>query len=671
MQTLDANKPLLGPDECIPDGLWTVLNATVHPVAPLPGVEWLREHSLGELLQFLQDREETIERMKADPFRYGYESPIWKVLDALCGFPWADPTDAMIAGEPSAERRAEMRRQREWSLKVRMTLLKRPDRVRVLLINGGNRAGKSEWAASRVMKLLSYLAASRAWVLHQTAVMSRDYHQSLLYRYLPAELRTEKGIRKNPTYIAYKQQTGFSEEKFVLPNSSDCVFKYYEQDIKTIEGGELNVIWCDELVPASWIETLKARIATRGGWLLITFTPVLGYTPTVKLFIEVAAVVRKAIAYVLPKDGKEARVDLALAGDDADLWIEGSPSQPAIPDGREFEEVPRIMRGNQNNTAVAFLYSWDNPFGNPRELWDLYSSSPVSTKRMRFYGVANKTMSSQFPKFTALGVAGEPVHVVPADRIPKKGTRYHIVDPCSGRNWAMIWALVDRAPVGIRIWIYREWPCSGMYVPGVGDLGPWAIPGDKHDGERGPAQRKIGWGLIRYRNEMYRLEGRRDWDVADVEPEKPFQFDKDDEPEPMLAYSRRRGPELGEDIYERRMDSRYGASPTVSREGQTTLLEECGKIGLDFQPASGREIEEGTDLINSLLEYDAERTVSVDNSPRLFVSEECTNTIFALQNWTGADGQHGACKDFVDLLRYLVLADPDDHASTAHTPHGN
>src|SRR4051794_16320904 len=29
--------------------------------------------------------------------------------------------------------------------------------------------------------------------------------------------------------------------------------------------------------------------------------------------------------------------------------------------------------------------------------------------------------------------------------------------------------------------------------------------------------------------------------------------------------------------------------------------------------------------------------------------------IWALVNWTGLDGPHGACKDFVDLLLYMAL----------------
>jgi hypothetical protein len=38
------------------------------------------------------------------------------------------------------------------------------------------------------------------------------------------------------------------------------------------------------------------------------------------------------------------------------------------------------------------------------------------------------------------------------------------------------------------------------------------------------------------------------------------------------------------------------------------------------------------------------------------VSEECVNTIAAYGMYTMADGQKGACKDFIDLDRYAVLS---------------
>ena len=73
-----------------------------------------------------------------------------------------------------------------------------------------------------------------------------------------------------------------------------------------------------------------------------------------------------------------------------------------------------------------------------------------------------------------------------------------------------------------------------------------------------------------------------------------------------------------------------------------------------FDPAHGRPIDEGVDLINDLLYWDREEP---DEEPKLLVSSECKNLIYSLREWTGADGPTGASKDPVDCLRYLVQED--------------
>lgn len=638
----------------MPADLWPVLGVQPHPVCPLPDAAYLATVPVAELLKFLEERDETIRRMQDDPYHYGWEPPTWAIMDALCGFPWQDPTAAEIAAELDPKKRAALEFKRTWSLCVRRVLLHQDERVSVLLVNGGNRGGKSEWAASRVIRLLATHADKRAWTFHQDSDMSIQYQQKLLYKYLPPELRRDKGLRGNPTYISYKPQTGFSDNSFVMPNRSDCSCRNYEQKDQKTQGGELDIIWCDELVPAPWVKEFLARIATRGGWLIITFTPVNGYTSTVKMFLDAAIPTREAVAFVLPKDGGKPLLELAMAGDDAAQWLDGNPSQPPVPPGREFERVPRVMRTPNGKSGIFFLHSFDNPFGNPRELYSLHCTEPADYQRMKFYGLATKKMAGQF-------LWNAQVHTIKAHQIPAQGTNYHVVDPCSGRNFAMIWARARREAVGLVLYIYREWPCPGKYVPGVGEMGPWAEQGEKLDGIRGPAQRSLKWGHERYRQEIHRLEGRVNWEAPPEKPEEAFRFDERDRPDlrPRRP-SKAPRPEDGEQIYERRMDLRFGRTPTQTTEGQTTLIEEFEKLDLYFLPASGRDIDEGIPLVNNLLQWDEKKPLSSLNTPRLRVSEECQNVMFALQNWTGEDGAHGACKDFVDLLRYLVLAEPED-----------
>jgi phage terminase large subunit-like protein len=360
-----------------------------------------------------------------------------------------------------------------------------------------------------------------------------------------------------------------------------------------------------------------------------------------------------------------------------------------------YENVPRIKvagsgsDGNQRANIVYFHIT-DNPyygyeealkqwqrakkliaFGKDR-FYKLYRGATRSKILSRVYGILQAGIAQQFPKFNDLW------HCVDPDQVPKAGTNYLIVDPCPGRNWFMIWARID--PRG-RWFVYREWPSTGhkgpsAYIPGIGDPGLWTLPGQPADGVRGPAQAPFGFGLDRYKREILRCEGRAEDKETRAEPE-PKQTEqlfwrKQSVRERFgRAGSRTVINELatketiaGEEISERWMDSRYGNSPTQTKEGSTTLINEMNDLGMDFMAASGKEIEEGTGLINDMLDYDTQvergkysATLARANEPKLFISRECPNVIYSLREWTGKDKQHGACKDPVDVLRYAALAE--------------
>jgi hypothetical protein len=283
--------------------------------------------------------------------------------------------------------------------------------------------------------------------------------------------------------------------------------------------------------------------------------------------------------------------------------------------------------------------------------------------------------SQQFPKFS------DAVHVIEPDRVPRSGANYHFVDPCDGRNWAMIWIRID--PAG-RWYIYREWPTTGhagAYIPGISDPGPWTVPGKPADGVRGPAQASFGFGLDAYKAEIARLEGwpeqkREDGEVEveEAEPARVTGINMRRVPHTLRPAWAGEGEGRGEPIEERWMDSRYGALPTRTKEGQTTLIEQCGEMGLEFKAASGKEIVEGVTLVNDMLDYDKELPLGQWsphlgrlNAPKLYVSSRCPNLIYAMREWTGKDGNKGACKDWIDLLRYAALAELDYIGEGAYT----
>jgi hypothetical protein len=94
------------------------------------------------------------------------------------------------------------------------------------------------------------------------------------------------------------------------------------------------------------------------------------------------------------------------------------------------------------------------------------------------------------------------------------------------------------------------------------------------------------------------------------------------------------------------------------------LIEDLSELGIDFYAApSEKQIDSGRGggdgslrMINDKLTYDVRRPIDHTNQPHLYCVETCPNTIYALEEWTGKDGQHGACKDPIDCLRMFTLS---------------
>ena len=518
----------------------------------------VRRLSAEQFTEFHRLYEERIRLEQEDPYRYGYVIPIWSTADRQF---------------------AELREQF-------------PKGVTELLILGGNRASKSRYLARRAVEVMVNTPGAKVWCLQSTESSSIQNQQPYIWEYLPAEWKPaasgkmRKGVTTN---VTYSQKGGFTENSFVLPNGSQCWFKFYSMDVKAIEGAELNYCWADELVSPEWIEALRFRLITRNGELAVGFTPILGYTDTVAEYLAGAVTLEDAPAELV-------------------LDLKGQPLR-----------VPRVQQCAKPTARVVYFHTADNPFGNYEAMKTELVKSPKDRVLMRAYGVPTKKAANMFAKFNTS------VHVVSPDKIPRTGVNYHVVDPCSGRNWFMIWARFDAAG---RCFVYDEWPSQIREVPGVGLPGPWAIPGGNNpDGQAGDAQRSFGFGLSHYKLEIENTEARHARESDDFS------------------------------VFERIMDSRYGNAATVAREGATTLIEECAEIGLNFTAAPGDNIAEGVTMIINWLSYNDDQEISALNQPSLYISSDCKNMIFALSQYTGTGNTKTAgSKDAIDVLRYLVLS---------------
>jgi hypothetical protein len=165
----------------------------------------------------------------------------------------------------------------------------------------------------------------------------------------------------------------------------------------------------------------------------------------------------------------------------------------------------------------------------------------------------------------------------------------------------------------------------------------------------GDGQKEWGWGYHRYLEEIERMErllsGQQPADTT-LEP------------------SHAGAPAQKIIVSVRWIDARYGNARRTQEERSTTLIEDLSELGMDFYAApsekaidSGRGGGDGSlRMINDRIFYDVKRPIDHTNQPRLYCVETVPNTIYAIREWTGKDGQHGCTKDPIDCLRMFVLS---------------
>lgn len=668
-----------------------------HPRIPPPGWEDVQaeaaisgttaEVALDKLLRM---RTKELELEALDPLRNGYEPPIWHVCDALLGIPYC--YDRWFLKQcrlrlPDCGPEKTDREVWDTFCELMRKFLGYDRPVKMLLIMGGNRAAKSEYAAKRGMMIVTEKENSRIYAMHMSEPRSKRDQQPLFWKYMPVEWQVQVASLK--AYIKYKEKTGFAENSFITFNGSSGNFLNYMQEKDTaLQGMEADYVAPDELIPADWVEDLLLRLATRAGKGCLTFTPINGYTPTVKIFCDGAKVAKTIPAYLCPRDGGEPdearalhltsdqytelwkavdqnRAAMAPQSNPEDVleWLVPIGGGPAPADKRVFDEVPRVMRCVDPRKAVVFFNPSDNPYGNPKEVIADLRKKARGYVRERFYGLAEKTISVLIPKFK------RKIHVIPASRIPTGGTNYFFMDPAGDRNSFMSWFKIIRKDV----YLYREWP-GRYHIPGVGIPGPWAIPSGKkdgiNDGAPGEGQKpSFGFGNARYKFEIARLERWEDYrkwkeEIGNLKLGKE-EYPKDED---LEEWDDRNGAE--EVITSRFVDSRAASTPRVEKDRPVTLKTQFDDIKIFFFLTPGADIADGVSKINSALDYELDEHENFINLAHFFVSEECENSIYALENWMNVDGQDGACKDPIDLIRYLFMAECEDVGPNDYSPRG-
>ena len=448
--------------------------------------------------------------------------------------------------------------------------------VTELLALGGNRAAKTSMGAWMVVRAAMNNPNSLIVCFAQNAELSVLVQQSAVYKALPGEYKA-KTLGSNE-YISYTSQNGFAGNSFILPNGSRVLFKTYSQfsqNNTVLEGLELGSYepkapnlgaWCDEYLGGpELIDTLVFRLATRNAKMLLTFTPVSGFTETVRRYLEGAETV-------------ESKTAEALGG----------------------IQVPYVQRCKTKNAYVLYLHTKDNPFSGYERVLQEARAKDESWIKTRLYGIPTKSITTLFPKFNVA------VNVIKPERVPTKDvTRYMIIDPAGRKPWVMTWIAVDSTDTW---YVYREFPTE--------EWGEWR--GNKWG--PGEGAKPLGWGVKDYVNYINDCDG-------------------------------------AENIAERLIDPRMGQAKYSQGFGQSSIIEDLADSGVICIPAPGLHEDDGLQALQTKMAWSPEKPMDGANRPRFYVSENCPNTIWALQEYTAAGGPDEQPKDFIDTLRYAAIAD--------------
>lgn len=612
-------------------------------------------------LMLLRARADSIRKSTDDPWSWGYEPPIWFVAKALLRGSHVTENEKKIVYAHTGL---------EWDVFAERMRLKLgfDHPVSELLIMGANRSGKTDFAAVQGNRNSLANDGSLTFVGAQQAATSKILQQPRIYWYLPKEL---KRIVKTPEeYIAYSHQNGFSSGKITFRNKSQIQFISYKQDSDSIlEGPAVNQIWLDEEFTVQFLEASRMRIASCAGSILATFTPIKGYTPVVADYLDNAIITRYNVAYMLPIDNKDPepwntlgltetawdeilyfrntsptekeeeknkkKVPLKLTTpysvpENCFNWLDDNTDCDPMPTDRRFERVPRCAISKGGEAAILWFHGRDNPYGRPYEviMTALKNVNSRDAINKRVYGLAKKIKGRLFVKFDRLK------HVIKPEDVPEGGLCCMSIDPAPERNWFILWCKkVD----GI-IYVYREFPGADE-IPEHGFLGEWATVSDKrngiNDGKPGDGAQSIGLSILQYKAIIAMVEGWKDWEVSGL---SKTQWPDDDS---IKEWNEKNGAK--EYIYSRVGDPRALAQSKIALEADVTLLDLCLEISGKFIPASGGRIQDGLDVIIDLLAHN-----------KIKFSSNCHNLIFAFENFTGTDGQKGACKDPLDALRYIL-----------------
>ncbi len=353
-----------------------------------------------------------------------------------------------------------------WTLPIWPKVMANWKKANFHVVLGGNQSGKTTLGARMTVWAAATIPEAEVYCFHVSEKRSIDDQQRFVYESLPNTIKaiqTKKGIHHS---LQYSQKNGFTDSVCILPphpghyrGGSINFYNYqqYQQNDQIIEGIKSHFVWSDEKIPLALLETLKYRLFTYHGRLLLTYTVIDGWNDTIEKILAKTKTIEK-------------------------VWCD---------DPRINGYVPVVQESlSMESTMIYYAHTADNPFTDYKEFLRLNKNADKATFLARGFGVPTKSIAGVFPGFN------KEINVIEHDKLPfiknpeYPVTRYMAIDPGGSKSWFMLWIAVDARGCW---WVYREFP----------DDDDWALPGNKP----GPAQKGRKFGVKDYVDTIKTAEG--------------------------------------------------------------------------------------------------------------------------------------------------------------------
>lgn len=583
---------------------------------------------------YFKARERRIDDSQRDPFRHEFPLPHWEDLEK--------------------------------------TVLSRT----VTFVPGGNNPGKSRWAASFVMRVflkrVSWEECApdgkvKILMLAQDDGASKMFQQDKVYAQLPVQWRRLNEATKKPTgfgkNINYSDKNGFTEATVVAPKPFKAQIWWrtvaqYVKEPQSFEGPDYDLAVIDEGCPLPLFNTLRGRVAKRGGKIIYLLTCVNGYDQTMGQGLQGARLVEQLDMRTrwrrnIETGDPERYLDTEVVY--PELKLNECQTEHLEKMGLKPGHMPYKMHPMNPEWAVVFMWNIWNPF-QPRAKWnpkmpaqmDSCVGDPKWRVLVKMFGWIEKMGQ------LAIGNFNPEIHVARGrmreelDKMVRDGvcTVYSSDDPETARSHVVLWQATFPPS--------KAWPRGLKYLF---DESPRMREGEwvNSNGERGEGQFVYkGTGANWYKRYL-RGEREREWNICD-------ELCPVEQCRPIIA--RRNG------------DPRGFASAESTATGTRNLYELYQEDHTDENPLCApmvftpAKIHRSSSLdIDGLInlfridekKYRQDGGFTAENCPARLVSERCENYIQCALNYTltdlGKSDEDNPYRDFIDADRYLNSMD--------------